>query len=288
MKKLKATLTLSVAGILFFSNNCLAATTNATSSTAGTTSVTKYIAIGVAAVIIILLLFLGYKMDSKGSDTSITSKKGKSKKKVKQNKKEDAKYEPDSVTYKADDVNNSDLSEPVEYEEDTEENNEEESSLFSAMNDETDNYDDNTFLDENSESTDSAEEYGEDFDTSILDNIDDEEELEAPKNNMDETMVFNNPPALETEEPADTEEPEEKVEDVDPIMEELSHIDKTESNFGGFSVGEKKAEEKKEEKPRKKYTKVKKDSISTDNFLEQMEENLKKDKEERDARKGKK
>ena len=131
-----------------------------------------------------------------------------------------------------------------------------------------------------------SEEYGEVFDTSIIDSIDDEE-VETPKNNIEETMVFNNPPIEKNEENT----LEEKVEDVDPIMDELNNLDTTETDFEGFSISSKdnsKEEVKEEKKPHKRYTKIKKSSSSADDFLAQMEENLKNDKKERDARKSKK
>ena len=127
MKKLKTSLTLSVAGLLLLSNNCFAAA--AGTSSGGTTNITKYIAIGVAVLIVILLLFLGYKMDSKDSEQIDYSRK-KSKKKEKNVKKEDPKYESDNVTYEEDNINISDLSDPVEYED----NSEDEESLFSTIN----------------------------------------------------------------------------------------------------------------------------------------------------------
>lgn len=273
MKKLKTTLTLSAATLLVFSNNCFAAT----DATTEATNTTKYIAIGVAAVIIILLLFLGYKMDSKGNDeVSYVSKK--SKRKEKHVKKEEVKYEPDTITYENDNVNTNDLSESVEYEEDDED------SLFSTMDDNDELGIDTPIMktlepdpEENLEESEN-EEYGEEFDTSIIDDIEDEEEIEVPKKNIEETMVFNNPPAKEKEENI--------VENVDPFLEELNNIDKSETSFEGFSVSSN-DDKKDEEKPHKKYTKVKKDSAS-DDFLAQMEENLKKDKEKRDARKSKK
>lgn len=297
MKKLKTTLTLSAASLLLFSRNCFAAT--ATNTASSGISSTKYLAIGVAAVIVILLLFLGYKMDSKGDgEPTFTSKK--SRKKEKPAKKPVVKYEPDKVTYEKDDVNSKDLSEPVEYEED-------EDSLYSSMNDETpetpnfsvDNEDDLGSLEDSSdgltENTENNEEYGEEFDTSIIDDIDDEEvpeetTVETPKTTSEETMIFNNPPASETK-----DELTEEFNNIDPTMDELKNIDTTETSFGGFSVSDNTSKKEnvdeapKAEKPRKKYTKVKKDTtVSTDDFLAQMEENLKKDKEERDARKSKK
>ena len=288
MKKLKVTLTLSVAGLMCFSNNIFAATASA-STAESSASVTKYIAIGVAALIIVLLLFLGYKLDSKDSNESnYLAKKSKKDKKKKTAKKEDIKYEADSVAYKADNVDSNDLTETTEYEEDDENNSSEEPSLFSTMNDDEELGIDTPITktlvedqNENIKEPEDLEDYGEEFDTSIIDDIDDEE-ISDDNKKMEETMIFNNPPV------SSLAEPEEKIEDVDPTMDELSKIDKTETTFEGFSVSDKKVEEKKEEKPHKKYTKVKKDSISTDDFLAQVEENLKRDKEERDARKSKK
>ncbi len=289
MKKLKTSLTLSVASLLFWSNNCFAATAGTSSETA---SITKYIAIGVAVLIVILLLFLGYKMDSKDSEQINYSTK-KSKKKEKNVKKEDPKYEFDNIAYEEDSVNTNDLSETMEYEDDSD--NEE--SLFSTMNndemdtsiiDSLDDEENNIELPQPEETKEpkDSEEYGEVFDTSIIDSIDDEE-VETPKNNIEETMVFNNPPIEKNEENT----LEEKVEDVDPIMDELNNLDTTETDFEGFSISSKdnsKEEVKEEKKPHKRYTKVKKASSSADDFLAQMEENLKNDKKERDARKSKK
>ena len=295
MKKLKTSLTLSVASLLFLGNNCFAATAE-TSSEA--TNITKYIAIGVAVLIVILLLFLGYKMDSKDSEQIDYSPK-KSNKKEKNMKKEDPKYEFDNIAYEEDNINTSDLSEPVEYEDNTEN----EKSLFSTINDDNnedvldmdtsiiDNLDDEEndvelSQPEKSEETEKSEEYGEVFDTSIIDSIDDEEDG-TPKNNLEETMVFNNPPVEKNEENT----LEEKIEDVDPIMDELNSLDTTETDFEGFSVSSKdnqKEEIKEEKKHHKRYTKAKSVSSSANDFLAQMEENLKNDKKERDARKSKK
>lgn len=289
MKKLKTSLTLSVASLLFWSNNCFAATAGTSSETA---SITKYIAIGVAVLIVILLLFLGYKMDSKDSEQINYSTK-KSKKKEKNVKKEDPKYEFDNIAYEEDSVNTNDLSETMEYEDDSD--NEE--SLFSTMNndemdtsiiDSLDDEENNIELPQPEETKEpkDSEEYGEVFDTSIIDSIDDEK-VETPKNNIEETMVFNNPPIEKNEENT----LEEKVEDVDPIMDELNNLDTTETDFEGFSISSKdnsKEEVKEEKKPHKRYTKIKKSSSSADDFLAQMEENLKNDKKERDARKSKK
>ena len=217
----------------------------------------------------------------------------KSKKKDKNVKKEDPKYEFDNIAYEEDSVNTNDLSETMEYEDDSD--NEE--SLFSTMNndemdtsiiDSLDDEENNIELPQPEETKEpkDSEEYGEVFDTSIIDSIDDEE-VETPKNNIEETMVFNNPPIEKNEENT----LEEKVEDVDPIMDELNNLDTTETDFEGFSISSKdnsKEEVKEEKKPHKRYTKVKKASSSADDFLAQMEENLKNDKKERDARKSKK
>ena len=100
-------------------------------------------------------------------------------------------------------------------------------------------------------------------------------------------MVFNNPPVEKNEENT----LEEKIEDVDPIMDELNSLDTTETDFEGFSVSSKdnqKEEIKEEKKHHKRYTKAKSVSSSANDFLAQMEENLKNDKKERDARKSKK
>ena len=76
------------------------------------------------------------------------------------------------------------------------------------------------------------------------------------------------------------------LEESDSFIEELKNFKEPESDFEGFSVASTKTDEKLEkkikekmekleEKPVKKYTKVKKEDNPEQDFLLQMEENLK-------------
>ena len=294
MRKLKTTLILFVISLLLFSGNCFAATSDTSSVV---TNITKYIAIGIAVVVVILLLFLGYKMDSKENEPD-NYMANRNKKKEKNNiEKEDPKYEADKVVYEPDNINTTDISEPLEYDENEE-------SLFSTMNDEDSienvSDDSDVNLDELedmlNDTEDKPEEYGEDFDTSIIDSID-EEEPPTPKKDIEETMIFDSASVDNSSEDEVADKPEESIEEknveIDSIIEELNSLDDEDSpiSLDNSKVKEEKEADKKEntdkKKTRKRYTKSKKVSSSADDFLTQIEENLKKSKKERDSKKSK-
>ncbi len=289
MRKLKTTLILFVIGLLLFSGNCFAATAD----TSVVTNITKYIAIGIAVIVVILLLFLGYKMDSKENEPDNYMANRNKKKNI---EKEDPKYEADKVVYEPDNINTTDISEPVEYDENEE-------SLFSTMNDENsiENMSDDSDinLDELesmlNDTEDKPEEYGEDFDTSIIDSIDEEEPL-LPKKDIEETMIFDSASVDNSLEDEVADKPEESIEEkneeIDSIIEELNSLDDENSPISLDNSMVKEESDKKEntdeKKTHKRYTKSKKVSSSADDFLTQIEENLKKGKKERDSKKSKK
>lgn len=334
---------------------------------------TKYIFMGVALLVIVLLLFLGYRMDSRGGEISsprAPKKQKKQKTKVKEVEHNDIEYSADNtVDYMNDSINTNDLYEDTEYEDDTEDNINTRFSLEEPFNE------DDLLNDVNSNSIPESNDYddstyGEEFDTSIIDGLDDEDDFvlsepvnpETPKapevnktpSSFDETMIFNdfNNPIVssknlenEIDELDNVNDDEEindfdnlnnnvetnnfdnlntneeinsfenlnntnddlnninnfnemsndkvgsldnlnNLEESDSFIEELKNFKEPESDFEGFSVASTKTDEKLEkkikekmekleEKPVKKYTKVKKEDNPEQDFLLQMEENLK-------------
>ena len=112
-------------------------------------------------------------------------------------------YDKDNITYEEDkNVDSEDLDEIVEYTDD-----EDEDSLFStpSTNSEDSLYEDNspvtpaveknipeTPSEEPEKPEEPEEDVGEEFDTSLIDSLDDDESVEENKNDsFDETMVFN-------------------------------------------------------------------------------------------------
>lgn len=284
----------------------------------------KYIFIGVAVLIIILLLYLGYKMDTKGNErsTKVSHKSEKVKKKLTEKAEEiqqnSGAYEADdNITYEADKdmFENEDLNEKIEYDED-------EDSLFATTFENNDSiFEDDPieindipeekteveeeFINEEPEEEveeEPEEELGEEFDTSVIDGLDDEEDEEEtePKKSFDETMIFTNEDFAKDSSGNDLEEEIDNLDNLeemealkeeenrDSFIEELKNFKEPESDFEGFSSASniKSTEEEPEVKPHRKYTKVKKENTSVDNdFLSQMEENLQKSKAERNAKK---
>lgn len=307
MKKL-GKFSLSFSAMMLMTNKIVYATTEATDE--GIPS--KYIFIGIAVLVILLLLFLGYRMDTKGEEITVPKASKKSNKKYNDlmASSNDA-YEEDNINYEMDhNVNTKDLMDSTEYEDD-------EDSLFTTMSDNDDSnlYETPTY---NYEDDEEIEDAGEEFDTSIIDNIDDEiyeddieeddeEYVDNTKNtpkSFDETMVFNNPisnlSGSNLEDEIDNLDNFDDFEDdeieKDPFIEELNNFKEPESTFEGFSVANNEdVEEVEPKKPLKKYTKVKKEeafddmlvnNVSTDeDFLAQMEKNLQKNQEEREAKK---
>ncbi len=294
MKKFKKiTLLLGVLAVL--ANNSYATTEEVASNG----NYTKYLFMGVAALVIILLLFLGYKMDSKGGDDFKVSKSSKksSKKGASKHQIKTEEYIADTTIYESDIVSADDIKETIEYEED------EEQPLFEYNNEDTSV---NNYIEE-------TEEYGEEFDTSIIDSIDDDIDV---SNNNDETISFNpatmeevykstvgNIESVEEIEPIedieaelDKLEPEEEVSleenESDPFIDSLKNFKEPEIEFSGFSVANSKKEEEKiiEEQPKKSKNKEEDVSDFSDipvdtGFLEQMEKNLEKNQKEREAKK---
>lgn len=208
---------------------------------------TKYIFMGVALLVIVLLLFLGYRMDSRGGEFSsprAPKKQKKQKSKIKEVEHDDIEYTADNnVNYTNDNINTNDLYEDTEYEEDSDDTNtgfslEEPFNEEDLLNDvnsnsmpEVDNFDDTT--------------YGEEFDTSIIDGLDDEEDFtptepikpETPKapeinktpSSFDETMIFNdfNNPI------ASSNNLENEIDELDNINDdkEISNFDNLNSNM---------------------------------------------------------
>lgn len=305
--------------------------------------------IGVAVLVIVLLLYLGYKMDSNDAGTpKISSKKEKQREKLIK-KAED--LEQNSGTYEADDnipyeadISNfttSDFNEKVEYDED-------EDSLFDISTKE----EDVPILDENigkvvddepitnneleevndaEEPTESVEtepedvgdvdeepepepeETGEEFDVSVIDDLDDEETevKEDDSKTSESTMLFDSSELAKASSGKDLEEEIDNLDDdLENIDEEVANaleeeskrdtfIDEIknfkepeETDFVGFSVAKpiKKEEVIKEEEKKEKEEAESApiSNVSTDNeFLSQMEANLEKSKEERNAKKAK-
>jgi hypothetical protein len=311
--------TLAVLALVF--NNTVYATTESTAESEGFP--TKYIFIGVAAIVLILLLFLGYKMDTKGDELfapkiSRSSKKVE-KKSAKKPEPKESEYEEDAeISYENDSIDNSEeIADEIEYSEDDEE------SLFSAENDSNDDSEEFSFSsdegneEEKSEEDDNEdeEEYtGEEFDTSIIDGIEDEEDIttsnkEEKPTSFDETMVFDNGSTNITSDKLEDEidsldNIDDNMEEIniggdtsDPFIDELKNFEEPESDFEGFSVESSKDDigDIEESKPSKKYKKVKKEEKvveeeknteiqDSNDFLAQMEATLQKNKEERNAR----
>ena len=182
-------------GLLF--NNVAYAATETQEKSGGFSP--KTIFIGVAGLIIVLLLYLGYKMDTKGrekpSRVSQKSEKARQKlaEKVEEIKQNSGNYEDDEgVTYEEDKgaLNNDDFNETVEY-------NEDEDSLYEVSNEKEpsiyDQPEDNSYEEEPINSVEpEPEEEGEEFDVSVIDNLDDEEPAEPveTKKVSDETILF--------------------------------------------------------------------------------------------------
>lgn len=230
MKKFNKTL-LAINMLLLSTSNSFAAT----GETGGTSGI-KYLAVGVAAVIIVLLLFLGYRLDSKDNRRGAEKRRKEAKKRAKEER-----YEADKISYQKDNVSANDINEVTAYEEDEDDEEEE--------NSEVEEY-------EETEEDDDVE-YGEEFDTSIIDDIEDD----IPE--VEETEIAS-----------------------DPLMDELKKIqeEKVETKEKPLIfVEEPEIKEKIEE-----VEEPKKEEFKEMDFLAQMEENLKKNQEARSARTSKK
>jgi hypothetical protein len=308
MKKSSKILSSLTIFALVFNNTVYAASETVTESE-GIPS--KYIFIGIAAVVIILLLFLGYKMDTKGEDMFESKPVKKAEKKsVNKVKTKESQYKEDlDIPYENDNIDSSKLNDEIEYSADEEE------SLFSNENNDEGKVE-NEEINNNDYEADETyedEEEGEEFDTSIIDGIEDEEDIVIPRTeknskSFDETMVFNNGTTsfttnnnLEAEidnlENIDESSDEINIlnnNESDPFIEELKNFKEPESDFAGFSVTPSNNEVT-EKKASKTYRKVKKPEILVDDeyddaeasndFLSQMEANLQKKEKEKVAKK---
>lgn len=313
---------------------------------------TKYIFMGIAFLVIVLLLFLGYKMDTKGSETTtkVSHKSEKTRQKLSAKAEEiqqnSGSYEADNEVYEDDGeiFDNDDLNDSIEYADD-----EEEDSLYSAATEEepfggpveepveeepvsgfsTSVPEEEPVVVDSEEpeleteiepELEEEEATGEEFDTSIIDGLDDEEEIVEPKKSFDETMLFNN-----SDFSASGSSLEDEIDNLDNIddseikligdeedddssfVEDLKSFEKPESSFAGFSVAP--AEDKMEEFNDNEEEIVEEDlgvdeeTTTSDpvdkefvsqvesnlgmnsDFLSQMEANLQKNKEDRKSAK---
>lgn len=264
-----------------------------------------------AIVIILILLYLGYKMDSNEGIKEPKEKKSKKKEFVdsKSNyvkKQPETTYVPDEKEYEVDNVNPEEISESVEYEEDDNEDiytevEEPEKSLFESSNnmDETISFDTSALNKEFSDNTEEIEDVGEEFDTSIIDKIDEEDDDVGFSTAIPQSKVVVEEYEEESEEYGEEfdtsiidqidEEFEEEVKDVEKTVNVIDEVEETE--FQGFSVGVPKSKEEPEEdfedieeiepevvveeKPKKRYTKVTQKVTELDeDFMRQMEKNL--------------
>lgn len=269
-----------------------------------------------AIVIILLLLYLGYKMDSNEGIKEPKEKKSKKKEFVDSKSNyvkpqvettyvpDEKEYEEDNREYEVDNVNPDEISESVEYEEDDvaddETYTEPEKSLFDSSSnmDETISFDTNALNKEISdevEEMEDAEDVGEEFDTSIIDKIDEEEEFgfatAVPKSKVEveeyeETEEYGEEFDTSIIDQIDDEFEMEPVKNVEEMVNNIVEPEE-ETEFQGFSVGVPKAKEEPEEeveiveevvveeKPKKRYTKVTPKTTELDeDFMRQMEKNL--------------
>lgn len=270
----------SMASLGILLNNVAYATTEIKIKQNGVS--TKFVFIGVAAFVIILLLYLGYKMDTKGNDRSpkVSHKSEKIKKKLAQKaeeiKQNDGSYEEDKEVIYEEDKNefkNEDLNDNIEYDEN-------EDSLFST----TFNGEDK--LDESDNS------YGEVFDTSIIDGLD--EEFESNTKKFEDTMLFNNENITKSSFGNDLEDEIDELENIDELealkeeenkdtfIDELKNFKEPESDFKGFSSSSNEEISKKDfqvkDSSKSKNNLEENNDIANNEFLSQMEENLEKDK----------
>ena len=237
----------SMASLGILLNNVAYATTDTAQKEGGLQI--KYIFMGIAALVVVLLLYLGYKMDTKGSSSRPTSKQKKAKAKLEQKAEEikhnDGVYEEDAdITYEEDGaMDNDELNEVTEYSDD----DEEEGSLYAAP---ATNENEESLFEESGEPTEenpepaeplndtTEEDVGEEFDTSVIDKLDEDEPVEdnnLGKDSFDETMLFNSDDfntadasfetgtdEIDTDNVEISSEPEEVKEPEEPAVEEIT------------------------------------------------------------------
>lgn len=218
MKKTGKILSSLIALTLVF-NNTVYATNEVASKSEGIQS--KYIFMGVALLVIVLLLFLGYRMDTKENDVSTSRVPKKSKKKEPKKKvREEVVYNDDvNVTYESDNVSANDLNEDVEYMEDDDRLFTSDGSFDSDVNNNPYDFSLNNYEEDENEAT------GEVFDTSIIDEIDNEDNISTDSNinslNMDSVN-----PNLNGINLMDT-----NIDSLNPIDTNLNNVNSINSDF---------------------------------------------------------
>lgn len=215
----------------------------------------KNVCIIILIAIILLLLYMGYRMDSNERETEM--KRQKTNKKIDNAKPQDKyvndyEYESDINEYEVDNVNPDEISETIEYEEDyLDDEYDDEKTLYEVANqstnlktnleeniDSTRNFDTSELRKELSFSEEEIyEEYGEEFDISIIDDIDNLE------NDMDNKSG---------------------------AIESINNFKESETEFSGFSVAPAISNEKSVKTTEKKQTGKK----NTKSYVKTEEENI--------------
>ena len=291
--KITKRLFVSMASLELLLNNAVYATTENVEKQS--VASTKYVFIGVAVFVIVLLLYLGYKMDTKSNENvrKKSSKSDKVKKRLAQ-KAEEAKqnsgtYEPDEdIPYESDEevFKSEELNDNIEYDDN-------EDSLFSTAfnNENTSIFEDE--VNENEFSETETDELGDEFDTSIIDDLDEDVKDE----NFENTMLFNSENIAKTSSGNNLEDEIDQLENInemdnlikeenkDTFIDELKNFKEPESDFKGFSsssIIEDSKDEIELEDDNKKRKIVDEGNID---FLNQMEENLEKGKKGKSTKK---
>ncbi len=303
----------SITPLWLLLNNVAYATTEVAEEEGDSPYIKIFMIIG--AVVIALLLYLGYKMDTKGNEKPAKLKKERQKLAEKATEKAEeivqnsGSYEADEVSYEEDreNLNNEDLNEKVEYNED------EEDSLFEVANEEDEEDEEDSIYGYESEEDEVELEKeqeddgeGEEFDVSIIDNLDNEDEVKPSESTKtsEETMLFDSK-SLEKSDSKEKLENEideldvmdedmeanlKAEEEKDTFIDELKNFKEQESNFEGFSRASN-VETLETEKEPKKYKRAKEDAYSSENisedneFLSQLDANFQQSRADREAKK---
>ena len=228
MKKTGKVLSSLIALTLVF-NNTVYATNEVASKSEGIQS--KYIFMGVALLVIVLLLFLGYRMDTKENDVSTSRVPKKSKKKEPKKKvREEVVYNDDvNVTYESDNVSANDLNEDVEYMEDDDRLFTSDGSFDSDVNNNPYDFSLNNYEEDENEAT------GEVFDTSIIDEIDNEDNISTDSNinslNMDSVNPNLNGINLMDTNMNSINSMDTNIDSLNPIDTNLNNVNSINSDF---------------------------------------------------------
>ncbi|MCI8309290.1 MAG: hypothetical protein HFJ45_03605 [Clostridia bacterium] len=228
MKKTGKILSSLIALTLVF-NNTVYATNEVASKSEGIQS--KYIFMGVALLVIVLLLFLGYRMDTKENDVSTSRVPKKSKKKEPKKKvREEVVYNDDvNVTYESDNVSANDLNEDVEYMEDDDRLFTSDGSFDSDVNNNPYDFSLNNYEEDENEAT------GEVFDTSIIDEIDNEDNISTDSNinslNMDSVNPNLNGINLMDTNMNSINSMDTNIDSLNPIDTNLNNVNSINSDF---------------------------------------------------------